>query len=167
MFEIIVAKDRNGVIGKDGDMPWGRSLPADLQHFKKLTVGKTVIMGHNTARSIIQSLGKLLPDRNNIILSRQKDLHFSYPNSDTMTFDEVLQMKLKEPAFVIGGEQIYQLFAPHVTKAYITEIDYDFDGDTYFPNLPGDWKQVSSTTHKKDEKNKYDCTFYEYEKRSV
>lgn len=158
MFYLIAAKSLNGVIGKDGDMPWGRSMPIDLRNVKQTTSGHPILMGRKT----YESIGRPLPNRRNIILSRDQTL--VVPQCEVMTFDEVLCTPFEKPAFVFGGEHIYRLFAPYVTKAYITVIEHEFYGDTYLPELPGAWREISRRHQKKDHENAYNCTFYIYEK---
>ncbi|MRG28220.1 dihydrofolate reductase [Laceyella tengchongensis] len=161
MFYMIVAKDLNGVIGKDGNMPWGRDLPADLQHFRKVTWGHTVIMGRKT----FESIGKPLPGRENIVLSRKRTFLSDFPEVRVMDFDGVMAATFSRPAFIIGGQEIYELFAPIASKAFITVVEHEFEGDAYFPPLPGVWEVVASRRHLRDDQNKYSCTFYLYEKR--
>ncbi|MDQ0417205.1 dihydrofolate reductase [Croceifilum oryzae] len=158
MFYLIAARSLNGVIGNDGGMPWGRTMPIDLRNVKELTTGHPVLMGRKT----YDSIGRALPNRRNIILSREKDLVI--PDCEVMTFEEAMNISFDKPAFVFGGEQIYRLFAPYLSRAYITVIEHEFEGDTYLPDLPGEWEEVSRKHHAKDDKNAYDCTFYIYEK---
>lgn len=121
-INIIVAMDKNGVIGKDGKLPW--NVPSDLQFFKTATLGRTVVMGANTHASI----GRSLPNRTNIVLSR--GTNFGVP--------QVLDIAKKEEIFVIGGAQVYSAFLPHAENLIITTIDGEFEGDTWFPEYNKD-----------------------------
>jgi dihydrofolate reductase len=157
MISFVVAMDENRAIGKDNDLPW--YLPNDLKHFKKTTMGKPIVMGRKT----YESIGKPLPGRENIVVTRDQ----SYHAEGTITVhsvDEVLQLKAEEIC-VIGGTEIFKLFLPVADRLYITEIHHTFDADTYFPELSDeDWEEVSRTAGIVDEKNKYPHEFVVYEK---
>jgi dihydrofolate reductase len=157
MISFVVAMDENRAIGKDNDLPW--YLPNDLKHFKKTTMGKPVVMGRKT----YESIGKPLPGRENIVVTRDQ----SYHAEGTITVhsvDEVLQWEAEEIC-VIGGTEIFKLFLPVADRLYITEIHHTFDADTYFPELSDeDWAEVSRTAGIVDEKNKYPHEFVVYEK---
>jgi dihydrofolate reductase len=135
VLKIIVAMARNRVIGLNNQMPW--HIPEDLAYFKKLTFGGTVIMGSNTYRSI----GKALPGRTNIVLSRSKSLQLS----DARLYDSFKDAIRDFPdAFVIGGAQLFAQALPLAGKLYITHIDLDIPGDTMFPEIQwGDWQRIS------------------------
>lgn len=124
---LIAAVARNGMIGKDGGMPW--HLPADLQHFKRLTLGHPILMGRRTW----DALGRPLPGRRNIVISRQPDWQaagaehaHSLPAALQLVRDDAL-------AFIIGGAQLYAQALPQADRLELTEIDLSFDGDTRFP----------------------------------
>ncbi|MFD1358728.1 dihydrofolate reductase [Fictibacillus halophilus] len=157
MISFVVAMDDNRAIGKNNDLPW--YLPNDLKHFKKTTMGKPIVMGRKT----YESIGKPLPGRENIVVTRDK----SYKAEGTTivhSVNEVLQMNAEEIC-VIGGSEIFKQFLPVADRLYITEIHYTFDADTYFPELSADeWKEVSRTEGIVDEKNKYPHEFVVYEK---
>lgn len=132
---MIVAMTPQRVIGKDGQMPW--HLPADLRWFKENTLNKPVIMGHTTW----QSIGRSLPQRKNIVLSRQPNLQL--PDTEIVySLEEALKVAQgHEEVMVIGGEQIYKLFLPFANRLYLTFIDAEFAGDAYFPDYnPSQWK---------------------------
>ena len=153
---IIVAMDKNRVIGKGNQLPW--HLPADLKHFKSMTMGKPVIMGRKT----YESLGKLLPGRRNIIISRQADVHIAgaetFPSLET-AFAAVTS---HETVMIIGGAEIFRAALPKVTRLYLTLIEHAFEGDTYFPPCSeSEWKVVSREIHFPDEKNRYAFSFVE------
>ncbi|MGM0835044.1 MAG: dihydrofolate reductase [Bacillota bacterium] len=160
MISMIVATDRNGLIGKDNDMPW--RLPEDLTYFKRITTGSTVVMGRNT----FESIGKPLPNRENIILTRNSDYHVE--GCKTLPSIERLKemAQSEEEVFVIGGANIYMQAMPFTETLYLTYIDEEFVGDTYFPEIEeSEWKLVSEEKGVKNEKNPYDYFFRVYKRR--
>lgn len=159
-LQLVVAMAKNRVIGYQGAMPW--HLPRDLQHFKQVTLGQPVLMGRKTYDSIIKSLGKPLPGRLNVVISRR----------DPGVADGVLTFKGIEPAMaaltaegeevvnIIGGGEIYQTLLPLADKLYLTLIDAELEGDTWFPVIDFKQWQVSDTeTHPADAHNAYAMTF--------
>ncbi|MFT9850226.1 dihydrofolate reductase [Aneurinibacillus sp. REN35] len=158
-MSMIVAMDKNRVIGKDNDIPW--KLPKDQAYFRKVTMGHSVIMG----RKNYESIGRPLGGRRNIIVTRDKQ--YTASGCEIVhSVEEVLSMvKNEEEPFVIGGEEIYKVFLPYATKLYITTIEHEFEGDTYFPRLvPDEWKVVSVEKGITDEKNVYEYVFTTYER---
>ena len=156
-ISIIVAMAKNRVIGKDNDMPW--HLPADLQHFRKMTTAKPIIMGRKT----YESIGRPLPKRHNIIVSRNSD--YSQEGCDVVgSLDEALRCAGDvEEVMIIGGGFLYQQTIDQADKLYLTFIDLDVDGDTLFPSYEHlALKKVASAHHQKDEKNPYDYEFTEF-----
>jgi dihydrofolate reductase len=158
MFSLIVAKSKNNVIGKDGEMPW--YLPDDLKNFSRLTRGHKVIMGRKTYESILKRLNKPLPDRENIILTSQKN--FSAPDCVVChSISEVLDIVSSaenEEIFIIGGEKVYRDFLPLTEKIYLTEIEAEIEGDSFFPEINNEqWKILTKTVHDKD--SKHDLSF--------
>lgn len=155
-ISVIAAMAKNGVIGRHNQLPW--HLPADLQHFKQLTLGKPVIMGRQTYLSI----GKPLPKRRNIVISRQADLEI-----DGCEVVHSLSAALKstqgsEEVFIIGGEQIFRAAVAHVNQVYLTVIQQEFEGDCFLPTAYRTgfwWKTVSRTDHAADERNLYAYRF--------
>ena len=152
----IVAVAKGNVIGMDNDIPW--YLPADLQYFKKTTLGHHIIMGRNCYASI----GKPLPKRTNIIISR--DPFFISSNClIARSIGEALKLAHQngeEEVFIIGGGQIYEQTKELWDKIYLTEVDLEIEGDTFFSEInPSEWTLVSEESHQKDEKNEYDYTF--------
>ncbi|MGL5615932.1 MAG: dihydrofolate reductase [Sarcina sp.] len=132
MFSIIVAHSSNLVIGRENKIPW--FLPTDLKRFKELTTGHKILMGRKT----FYSLPKVLPNRQHIVLSRNKNLIIDDENvfilNDIKKF--IIENKdSREEIFIIGGEEIYNLFAPYCKKFYITELLESFNGDAFFPDL--------------------------------
>ena len=161
MLSIIVAKGKNNIIGKNNGMVW--HLPADLKHFKELTTGHTIIMGRKT----FESLGRVLPNRKHIIFSQNKDLKIKEENVQVVHSLLEIQdlIEGKEEAFVIGGAMIYNFLMPYVDKMYVTEINEEFEGDTFFPKINTEvWKETSRIKGPKDDKNNYDYDFVTYEK---
>lgn len=158
MINLIWAQDANGNIGKDNQMPW--RLPADLAYFKKQTTGKTIVMGRKT----YDSLGKALPNRENIVLTRDPELTLA-DASVVHTKADILKRAETEDIFIIGGAQIYALFADDADRLYVTKIAATFDADTAFPVL--DWQAfrlVQELPGHIDEKNKYPHAFFVYER---
>lgn len=135
---LIVAVSRNGVIGNEGKLPW--RLPADLKRFKQLTMGHPILMGRKT----FESIGKPLPGRTNIVITRQKDFQ-ACGATVAHSLEEALQMCENEAeVFVIGGAEIYKQALPLADHIYLTRIGQDFQGDTYLFNIdPTVWKETS------------------------
>jgi len=151
---IIVAMAKNRVIGKDNDMPW--HLPADLQYFRKMTSGKPIIMGRKT----YESIGRPLPKRHNIIISRNSD--YVVEGCDVVTsLEKAVEIAGDvEELFIIGGGFLYNQTIDAADKLYLTFIDIDVEGDTFFPNYEHlNTVKVFSEEHSKDEKNPYDYEF--------
>ncbi|MGN1394657.1 MAG: dihydrofolate reductase [Succinivibrionaceae bacterium] len=161
MLSIIVAHSENFIIGKDGTMPW--HLPADLKYFKSVTIGKPVIMGRKT----FESIGKALPNRVNIVITRNKNLILS--DSTVLIFNSLEEAlsnlkNLSEEIFVIGGGSLYKEAIQYADRLYITKIHAQIEGDTEFPHYDiNKYKLISSIKYDKDEKNAYDLTFEVYE----
>jgi len=150
------------VIGKDNDLPW--HLSADLQRVKQLTMGHTIIMGRHTADSIVARIGKGLPGRKNIVITRRGG--YDHPDfTSVATVEEALAVAGSD-AFIFGGAKIYELAMPYVDKIYMTIVRADIDGDVYFPELnANNWREVHRESHKTDEKNEYDYDFVELERQ--
>ena len=158
-ISLIAAMAKNRVIGKDNQMPW--HLPADLKHFKSITLNHPVIMGRKT----YQSIGKALPNRRNIVITRDKS--FSVDDAEIFYDLESAVASCNDIAeiMIIGGANIYQQMLPRADSLYITFIDLDVAGDSHFP----DWqdlgfKQTISEQHYADEKNPYDYQFVTLER---
>lgn len=154
---IIVAVAKNGVIGGDNQLVW--TLPADLRHFKEITMGYPIIMGRNTYTSI----GRPLPGRRNIVITTQPD--FEAPGYDIAhSTDEALKIaQQSQPSqiFVTGGGQIYQQMLPLTQKIYLTQVDVEPQGDVYFNFDPKDWQETFREEHTADAKNPYSYRFIE------
>jgi len=155
---IIVAVGNNNALGKDNKLLW--HLPNDLKRFKKLTTGHDIIMGRKT----YESIGRPLPNRTNIIITRNKDYEVPYGCLIVGNLDEALDAARKdESPFIIGGAQIYNLALPIVDKIELTQVHHDFEADVFFPEMNSNiFKEVSREVHKADEKNKYDYSFVTY-----
>jgi dihydrofolate reductase len=157
-ISIIVAVAENGVIGRGGELPW--RLSADLQRFKRLTMGHTIIMGRRTWDSI----GRALPGRRTIIITRQvgypiTDANVAVADSLESAFEAAVRNGETE-AFIVGGAEIYQLALPHSDRLYITRVHATVDGDTRFPDVTwSDWQLLETVDRDADEKNDYACTF--------
>jgi dihydrofolate reductase len=157
MISLIVAYANNQVIGRDGVMPW--HLPADLKHVKELTTGKTIVMGRKT----LMGIGKPLPNRRNVVLTRNRDFHM--PGVDVVhSKEEVLALG---DVIIFGGAEIYSQFLDDVERMYITEIDLDTQGDTHFPVWDRDaFTLVERREGSVDEKNRYPHVFCTYERKN-
>ena len=141
-----VAVSENNVIGKNNDLPW--HLPEDLKHFKELTLGKTVLMGRKTYESIVARLGKPLPGRKNVVITRQAG--YKVPAGVLVFFDleSAFKALAGEDVYVIGGAEIYKQALPVAQKFYLTRVKGDFDGDVFFPEINWqEWKQVGEEQH--------------------
>lgn len=140
MISLMVAHDPNYVIGKDNKLPW--HIPEDLAYFKKHTVGKGMVMGRNT----YESIGRPLPKRRNIIVTRNND--YQAEGADVVhTIEDAIRLaeSVHEEVMVIGGEQIFRSVLPIADRLYITLIHKNFEGDTYFPEYGDEWKLVSES----------------------
>lgn len=161
MINLVVATDRNGVIGKDNKLPWGY-IKEDMWRFRKITKGKIVVMGRKT----FESIGKPLKDRVNIVLTRNvPDTKVCIEEDYTLIFmndaEKVRQLANYQDVYVIGGEEIYRIFLPYAEMIYLTEVQATFEGDAYFPNLTGwEWVKVREYGIAKSEGNPYACVFY-------
>ncbi len=162
MLSIIVAKAKNNIIGKDNKLLW--HLPADMERFKKMTKGHTIIMGRKT----FESIGGELEDRECVVFTQNNDLHSESENVKMV--HSMLEIKeyidCKKENFVIGGAMIFNLLMPHVKKMYVTEIDRDYEGDTFFPKINEDiWKVTSREKGTMDEFNDLEYEFVVYERK--
>lgn len=157
IVSLIAAMAKNRVIGKDNQMPW--HLPADLKHFKRVTMGKPIIMGRKT----YESIGKALPGRLNIVISRNPD--YKLDDSEVVTsLDAALERVANaSEVMIIGGGYLYSQTLSLANKLYLTLIDLDVEGDTHFPNYQQlNLQEVSRETFKADDKNPYNYEFVEY-----
>jgi dihydrofolate reductase len=161
MTALVVAVAENGVIGGDNRLLW--HLPLDLKHFKQLTQGHPIVMGRRT----FESIGKPLPNRTNIIVTRQNDwqaegceVAYSVPLALEMA------RGIEENIFVIGGGEIYRQALPAADVVYLTEVHHSFEGDITFPNLnPDEWREETRERHEPDEKHAYPFSFVTLRRR--
>ena len=159
-LSLIAAVSRNNVIGKNNKMPW--HLPADLQFFKTTTLGKPIIMGRKTW----ESLGRILPGRRHIVVTRNKDYTAEGVEIIHSTDAALKQASNVDEAVIIGGAHLYEEMLPLTDRLYLTEIDAEFEGDTFFPEWnKEEWEVVSSETHPADEKNSFPYRFVVYDRR--
>ena len=150
----IVAVSNNMAIGVDNDLPW--HMPADLGHFKQSTMGCPVIMGRKT----YDSIGRPLPGRKNVVLTRSENLSLDGCIIVNNLEEALLQVKDASEVFIIGGQQLYQQALPIAKRLYLTHINAQFEGDTFFPDYSHiEWKQVSLDGHAADEKNNWSYQF--------
>ena len=156
---IIVAKGKNNVIGKDNQLLW--RLSADLKRFKAITMGHTMIMGRKT----FESIGKALPGRKTIIITRNTEFKIDGCVS-VLSINEAYELcKNESEIFVVGGAEIYKQTISDIDKLYITEVDVDIDGDAYFPETNSlEWKTISTESFTIDEKNEHSYSFINLER---
>ncbi|WP_188904456.1 dihydrofolate reductase [Deinococcus aerophilus] len=154
----VVAMAENRVIGRDGDLPW--RLPADLAHFKRLTLGKPVVMG----RRVYDSIGRPLPERQNIVLTRNPD--FVAPGCAVVHTPEHALQAAENAAeiMIIGGEEVYRLYLPALTRVELTLVHAEVPGDTFFPELPGVWTETARRERPADARNPYALSFLTLER---
>lgn len=162
MISLIAAIGKNNELGKDNTLLW--NMPADMKYFRETTRGHSVIMGRKT----FESIGHPLPNRRNIIITR--DVNYIKEGAEIVhSLDEALEIfeNKNEEIFIIGGAEIYKQAIGKIDKLYITEIDGEFtEADTFFPTIDKElWKEIKRENHTKDEKNLYDYSFVEYEKK--
>lgn len=158
-ISLIVAVDEKNGIGKDNQLPW--HLPADLLHFKKITTGFPIIMGRKT----FDSIGKPLPNRRNIVISRQEELEINGVEVCHSLNNAISLCKDESEVFIIGGAQIFEQSLNLADSLYLTVIQNNFDADTFFPELDkNQWKETSNDPREPDEKNIYSYNFKKYDK---
>lgn len=155
---MVVAVSENGVIGKDNGLPW--RLPKDLKHFKDTTMGHPIIMGRLT----YDSIGRALPGRTNIVVTRQSD--WAAPGVEVAhSLEEARELASRAHAvspwaMLIGGANLYLQALPFCDRLYLTEVHAQVDGDAFFPDLDRvAWKEISRQRHSSDESNPYDYSF--------
>lgn len=158
---LIVARARNGIIGRDNQLPW--KLPEDLAYFKRTTMGAPIVMGRKT----FASLGRPLPGRRNLVVTRDASKQFA--GAETMTsLEQALAACPDVPeVFLIGGAQLYAEGMDQADKLLITELDADFAGDTSFPLPdPAQWREVSRDTRKAEAPNAFSFAWVVYERKA-
>lgn len=164
MLTFVWIEDENQLIGQANQLPW--HLPADLKHFKAVTVGDAVLMGRKTYEALPI---KPLPNRRNIILTRNKD--YVAPGAEVFHSKEAILSAVdtdQQTLHIIGGGEIYRLFIDEVDELYQTIIEGDFEGDTYFPTLDfSEFELLSKKEGTVDEANRYPHTFYHYRRKNT
>lgn len=158
----IVAASKNWVIGKDNEIPW--YVPNDLRYFRRMTLGHHIILG----RKNYESIGKPLPKRTNLIISR--DTNFEAPGCHVFnSIDEAIKFAKKnkeDELFICGGGQIYIQTMDKVDKLYFTEIEAVIEGDVYFPEIdPSEWELISTERNQADDRHEYGYNFMIYERK--
>ena len=165
---LIVALSQNHVIGRNNKLPW--YLPNDLKYFKQVTMGLPIIMGRKT----FESIGKPLPGRTNIVITRNPEWTAEGVRAVT-SLDEALSLAEsvaeidgRDEVMVIGGDQIYRLVMPSVDRLYLTQVHAQVDGDAYFPEFDRDaWKEIGREDYESSETNPYDYSFTVLERRAL
>ena len=159
MISIIVAASANNVIGAQGDLPW--RLSDDLKRFKTVTLGKPIVMGRKTWESI----GRALPGRQNIVITRQHDFVAEGCDVVQSTDQAIVVAGDAGEIMVIGGSEVYELFLPVAHRLYLTRVHANVDGDAFFPAVDEDeWQLVSNEAHSADSRNEFDFSFRIYER---
>jgi dihydrofolate reductase len=156
MIKIIVAMSDNRVIGNNNELIW--KLSSDLKRFKQLTTGHPVVMGRKT----YESIGKPLPNRRNIIITRNSE--YEVEGCETVSSLEEALLLTNNDCFIIGGGEIYKQSLEVADKIYLTLVHKDFEGDTTFPELGKEWATIDTKDFDADEKNDYDYSFIEYDR---
>ncbi|MDB4978801.1 MAG: diacylglycerol kinase [Candidatus Peribacteria bacterium] len=165
IISLVAAASENNIIGDSSApnhaIPW--NLPNDMQYFRAVTKGKPVIMGRKT----LEFIGRALPGRKNIVITRQSG--FTFPGIDvTDSLEKALTLAREsepEEVCVIGGGEIYRQALPLADRVYLTRVHAEIDGDTTFPELPdAEWKEISREEHQQDEQHAYAYTFLQYER---
>ena len=159
IITLIAARARNGVIGRNNQMPW--KIPGEQAYFKRMTMGSPIVMGRKTW----ESLGRALPGRHNIVVTRNQA--YTAAGADVVgSFDDALKIAGDaEQIFVIGGAQLYAAAMPRARRVLLTEIDIDFDGDTYMPALDRtQWREKGRETHAPTSERPFAYSFVVYER---
>jgi len=161
MIALIVAVAENGVIGQDNALPW--HLPNDLCHFKQLTSGHPIVMGRRT----FESIGKPLPQRTNVVVTRQTDWQAAGCQvSNSVPNALELAGTLGDDIFIIGGAEIYRQALPAADTIFLTEVHHEVVGDATFPDLnPGEWREETRERHEPDAKHAFAYSFVTLRKR--
>lgn len=161
-ISLIAAVDKNFLIGSKNALPWGR-LPADMAHFKNLTMGKTVVMGRKT----FESIGRALPGRRTIVLTRNHDFNANDVKAVHDTSDIFALNTPRTEIMIIGGAELYRIFLPCADRLYLTHIDAAFEGDTYFPLTDVlNWQKTEEHIRPPDERHPWQLRFATYRKET-
>lgn len=160
MISIVVATGKNSAIGKDNKLLW--HLPADLNYFKNLTTGKPIIMGRKT----YESIGRALPNRRNIVISRNRNLYIEGCEVVSSLTEAISICKNADEIMIIGGEAIYKEALSKTQRIYRTLVDDAPEADRFFPDIENEtWHQQLSLSHPADEKNKFSLTFEMWDRK--
>jgi len=160
IISMIAAMDRNRLIGNKNQLPW--HLPADFAHFKSTTMGKPIIMGRKT----YESIGKPLPGRSNIVLSRNPEMQFEGVVCASNFAEALRAVPDAQEVMIIGGSTIYEMLLPQANRLYLTYVEAEFEGDAWFPAYDeSQWLEVENEVRPADEKNAYDCRFVTLDKK--
>jgi len=153
-ISIIVAMDKNNVIGKDNDLPW--RLSADLKHFKAITMGKPIVMGRKT----YESISRPLPGRKNIVMTRSSD-YVAEGCTVVNSLDEAMREAGDvEEIIIMGGAGLYEQMLENANRLHLTEVHAEVEGDVFFPEFnKADWLEIEREEHSSDEKNEFDYSF--------
>ena len=155
IISAIVAMSENQVIGRDNQLPW--HLPADLKHFKQITLNHTILMGRKT----YESIGKPLPNRRNVILTQDS----SFKAAGCEIVHGLPSALAFEDLYIIGGAQVFELCWPYIHRLYLTLIHQQIEGDAFFPSLDlKQWRLVSREDHQADAQNAFEYSFLVFEK---
>lgn len=159
LVTMVVAASENGVIGNRNQLPW--RLPADLKHFKSVTMGKPMLMGRKT----FESIGKALPGRRSLVLTRDPDFRADGAERVASVAEALERVRGEAELVVIGGEEVFRLFLPLARRMHFTRVHASLVGDTRFPPFDwSEWRCVERATHPADEKNAYAMTFFTLER---
>jgi dihydrofolate reductase len=162
LISLIVAMAQNGVIGRGNGLPW--KLPEDLRRFREFTLGKPILMGRKT----FESIGRPLPGRGNLVLTRDRDWSAAGVIAVHSVEEALRQTRTCDELVAIGGAQIYRLLLPFARRIYLTHVHADVPGDTYFPAFdPTQWDDVECRVHPADERHAYPVTFVTLERRTT
>jgi dihydrofolate reductase len=160
-LSLIVAVSNNQVIGRNGDLPW--RLSSDLKRFKRLTMGHHLLMGRKT----YESIGRPLPGRTTVVLTRQVGLELAGATIVHNIEEALVTCATDDETFVVGGAEIFQATLPWVQRMYVTHVHSDVEGDCYFPDIEWTaWHTVSRESFAADEKNEYPTSFVTYERNT-
>ena len=159
---LIVAVSENGIIGDKNQLPW--HISADLKRFRQLTTGHHLILGRKT----FESIGRLLPDRTTVIITRNSEFYFTGAKIANSLEQAVEQTGDDPQPFIAGGAEIYRQAIALVDTIHLTRVHCEIEGDTYFPDVDwSDWKQLESERHPADKKNQFDYSFELYRRHSA
>ncbi len=159
-LSIIVAISENNAIGKNNQLLW--HLPADLKHFKEITSGHTIIMGRKT----YDSIGRPLPNRRNIVITRQSDLKIENVEVVSSLKEAITLCANEKEIFIIGGAEIYESSVELANRIYLTTVHQEYEADAFFPNIVAEqWSEINREYHSADEKNSVAYTFSTLERK--